>query len=123
MQRKQALPYSRVVSDLSEPNGLAIAWVRLMNLSWARPSHSLPFVASFVLVIVASAMAVQAQPNGRGRGETPPANGRGGGPPEWAESHKDFVSVPEPATLVLLAVGAGGLAAFKGLRNRRNRNR
>ena len=82
----------------------------------------LAFVVSLLLVVAATSVAVQAQPNGRGRGRggAPPANGREGGPPEWAKSHKDPVAVPEPSTLLLLAVGAGGLAV-KAVRNRRSR--
>ena len=89
--------------------------------------RALAFVVSLVLVIAAASVAVQAQPNGRGqgRGGAPPANGREGGQPEWAnsdkeKSHKGPIAVPEPSTLLLLAVGAGGLAV-KAVRNRRSR--
>lgn len=92
-----------------------------MILTGAR-SHALAFVVSLVLVIAAASVAVQAQANGRGRGRggEPAPTSREGGPPEWAKSHKDSVAVPEPSTLLLLAVGAGGLAV-KAVRNRRNR--
>ena len=88
--------------------------------------RALAFTVPLVLVIAAASVAVQAQPNGRGRGGgAPSANGREIGPPEWAKSdkekpHKNPIAVPEPSTLLLLAVGAGGLAV-KAVRNRRSR--
>jgi hypothetical protein len=78
---------------------------------------ALALLLSCVFVIFES--TIEAQGRGRGGTGSPPS---GGPPPEWAQSDNRLISVPEPATLTLLAVGVGGMIA-KAVRDRRTRKR
>jgi PEP-CTERM motif-containing protein len=93
--------------------------------SWVRMTRAMaPALALFLsCVFVIFGTSIEAQGRGSGRGGSPPSNGGGNGPPEWARSEQNRISVPEPATLTLLAVGAGGMMVAKAVRNRRSRKR